>query len=90
MLVQQRQFPEYQGYYTCFNYIVDMDELVSYKVTGSSSHWQKAMQEEIDALHMQGTWLLVPNPNNRNIVGSKCIFKIKKNLMVQLLDTRLN
>ncbi|CAL9017223.1 unnamed protein product [Prunus brigantina] len=37
------------------------------------------MQEEIDALHMQGTWTLVPNPGNKNIVGSKWIYKIKRN-----------
>lgn len=37
------------------------------------------MQEEINALHMQGTWVLVPNPGHKNIVGSKWIYKIKKN-----------
>ncbi|KAL6295890.1 hypothetical protein ACE6H2_004032 [Prunus campanulata] len=36
------------------------------------------MKEEIKALHMQGTWCLVPNPGNKNIVGSKWIYKIKR------------
>ncbi|CAL2264036.1 unnamed protein product [Prunus armeniaca] len=44
-----------------------------------SPQWKQAMQEEIDALHMQGTWSLVPNPGNKNIVGSKWIYKIKRN-----------
>ncbi|CAL9013534.1 unnamed protein product [Prunus brigantina] len=37
------------------------------------------MLEEISALTMQGTWYLVPRPANTNIVGSKWIYKIKRN-----------
>ncbi|CAL8138959.1 unnamed protein product [Prunus armeniaca] len=37
------------------------------------------MEEEISALTMQGTWCLVPRPANTNIVGSKWIYKIKRN-----------
>lgn len=37
------------------------------------------MTEEIDALQMHGTWCLVPPPPNTNIVGSKWIYKIKRN-----------
>ncbi|XP_021831951.1 uncharacterized protein LOC110771896 [Prunus avium] len=37
------------------------------------------MKEEIDDLTVQGTWVLVPPPPNRNIVGSKWIYKVKKN-----------
>ncbi|KAI5336311.1 hypothetical protein L3X38_015578 [Prunus dulcis] len=36
------------------------------------------MQEEIDALQMQGTWSLVPCPQQKNIVGSKWVYKIKR------------
>lgn len=38
------------------------------------------MDEEIDALQKQGTWSLVPCPANKNIIGSKWIYKVKKNL----------
>ncbi|CAL9010999.1 unnamed protein product [Prunus brigantina] len=37
------------------------------------------MSEEIQALHQQGTWTLVPPPSHTNIVGCKWIFKVKKN-----------
>ncbi|KAI5312565.1 hypothetical protein L3X38_041738 [Prunus dulcis] len=37
------------------------------------------MKEEIDALHMQGTWILVPSPGDKNIIGSKWVYKIKRN-----------
>ncbi|CAL8995682.1 unnamed protein product [Prunus brigantina] len=40
--------------------------------------WLTAMKEEVDALHSQGTWSLVPLPPNKNLVGCKWIFKIKK------------
>ncbi|KAM2328564.1 hypothetical protein ACFXTH_015019 [Malus domestica] len=38
------------------------------------------MQEEFDALKTQGTWNPVPTPSNRLIIGSKWVYKIKRNL----------
>ncbi|KAM1023651.1 hypothetical protein ACFX2A_045494 [Malus domestica] len=37
------------------------------------------MQEEYDSLRSQGTWVLVPSPSDRSIVGSKWVYKVKKN-----------
>ncbi|KAM1537567.1 hypothetical protein ACFX10_002572 [Malus domestica] len=37
------------------------------------------MQEKYDSLRAQGTWLLVPAPENRTIVGNKWVYKVKKN-----------
>jgi hypothetical protein len=37
------------------------------------------MQEEIDALHAQGTWDLVPLPYAKNLLGYKWVYRIKKN-----------
>ncbi|CAL2255962.1 unnamed protein product [Prunus armeniaca] len=78
-IVQKKQFPDYVGYYTCLNAHIELDEPASYMVASFSPQWKQAMQEEIDALHMQSTWTLVPNPGNKNIVGSKWIYKIKRN-----------
>ncbi|KAM2172488.1 hypothetical protein FF2_035315 [Malus domestica] len=36
------------------------------------------MEEELHALHTQHTWSLVPLPHNKNLVGCKWVFKIKK------------
>lgn len=43
------------------------------------SNWQKSMQDEFDALKSQGTWELVPQPIDRTIIGSKWVYKVKKN-----------
>ncbi|CAL9022228.1 unnamed protein product [Prunus brigantina] len=78
-IVKPKQFQDYQGYFTCLTASVELDEPCSYKVASYSAEWRKAMQEEIDALQSQGTWSLEPNPGNKNIVGSKWLYKIKKN-----------
>lgn len=33
----------------------------------------------VDSLRSQGTWVLVPPPSDRSIVGSKWVYKVKKN-----------
>ena len=40
-------------------------------------HWEAAMKVEIDALNQNKTWDVVPVPSNRNIIGSKWVYKIK-------------
>ena len=49
----------------------------SYKTALQTSHWKEAMQQEIQALHENHTWDLVPRPSNTNIIGSKWVFRIK-------------
>ena len=41
-------------------------------------HWEAAMKVEMDALNRNKTWDVVPVPSNRNIVGSKRVYKIKR------------
>ena len=43
-----------------------------------------AMQEEIEALHKNNTWDLVPLPQGRNAIGKKWVYKIKRNGNVQM------
>jgi hypothetical protein len=40
--------------------------------------WQEAMDREIATLEEAGTWITVPKPPNKNIVGSKWVFRIKR------------
>lgn len=39
--------------------------------------WKAAMVEELDALHKNETWTLVPRTPNMNVIGSKWVFKTK-------------
>ncbi|KAE8697637.1 putative tRNA ligase [Hibiscus syriacus] len=44
-----------------------------------ASLWMMAMQEEIEALHKNNAWDLVPLPQGRKPIGNKWVFKIKRN-----------
>jgi histone deacetylase 1/2 len=41
-------------------------------------NWKRAMQEEIEALHKNGTWHLVPPTKGANIIDCKWVYKIKR------------
>ena len=51
----------------------------SYKVAMNVPVWMQAMKDEFAALQSQNTWTLVPLPSQRNLVGCKWVFKLKKN-----------
>ncbi|KAB2624186.1 hypothetical protein D8674_015846 [Pyrus ussuriensis x Pyrus communis] len=53
-------------------------EPATYKSALKSHLWLFAMEEELQALKTQNTWSLVPLPQNKNLVGCKWVFKIKK------------
>lgn len=39
--------------------------------------WVQAMREELQALHQNNTWTLLPRPQNKNLIGSKWVYRIK-------------
>ena len=41
--------------------------------------WKAAMDHELETLEQAGTWETVPRPLNKNVVGSKWVFQIKRN-----------
>ncbi|KAE8674537.1 hypothetical protein F3Y22_tig00111745pilonHSYRG00059 [Hibiscus syriacus] len=47
--------------------------------SSDASLWMMVMQEEIEALHKNNTWDLVPLPQGRKPIGNKWVFKIKRN-----------
>ncbi|KAE8730652.1 putative galacturonosyltransferase 6 [Hibiscus syriacus] len=48
--------------------------------SSDASLWMMAVQEEIEALHKNNTWDLVPLPQGRKPIGNKWVFKIKRNV----------
>ena len=39
--------------------------------------WVKAMNEELDQIEKNQTWELVPRPSQKNVIGTKWVFKNK-------------
>lgn len=39
--------------------------------------WVQGMREELQALHQNNTWTLLPRPQNKNLIGSKWVYRIK-------------
>ena len=42
------------------------------------AEWRTAMSEELNALLQKNTWTLVPRPLDKNVIGNKWIFRIKR------------
>ena len=53
--------------------------------------WLEAMQEEINCLLKNDAWEIVPRPKEKNVVGSRWVFKIKRNQngMIERFRARL-
>lgn len=45
----------------------------------NNEDWMKAMTEEIEQIKKNETWTLVPRPKEKNVIGTKWIFKNKLN-----------
>lgn len=58
----------------------DGEPLTFHEATSGSDVplWMTAMQEEIEALHKNKTWQLVPLPRGRKAIGNKWVYKIKR------------
>ena len=41
--------------------------------------WMTVMQEEIETLHKNKIWELIPLPHGRKAIGNKWVYKIKRN-----------
>lgn len=56
-----------------------IDELVDFKEAVKIREWRSAMDEELETHRRNGTWELVPLPQGRKTVGSRWVYKIKRN-----------
>jgi len=67
--------PEFYGYHCNLSQVKE-PKSVSEALT--SPEWVDAMRAEIDSLHNNGVWDLVPLPEGRKAVGSKWVYKVKR------------
>ena len=63
----------------CFvaDLVAQPQEPSSTKQALQNPKWLQAMQAEMDALHINKTWTLVPRQSHMNVISSKWVFKIK-------------
>ncbi|KAJ0434593.1 putative RNA-directed DNA polymerase [Helianthus annuus] len=60
--------------------IIEFDEVEpeNYNLACVRKEWVSAMQDEIDAMHKNETWVLVPKPENVKPITCKWVYKIKR------------
>ena len=58
---------------------IDEPESVKEALSGEmSKNWEEAMNNENKSLLTNGTWDLVPLPKGANVLGSRWVFKVKR------------
>ena len=77
--VRERRPPERYGLAYCHNssLVVEPSSYADAIQSEHCSQWQKAMEEEVDALKSNGTWQLVQRPKDKNVIPGKWVFKTK-------------
>jgi hypothetical protein len=56
-----------------------MSELQKFMQASQDDHWVKVMNEELDQIEKNKTWHLVPRPKNKNVIGTKWVYRNKLN-----------
>jgi hypothetical protein len=56
-----------------------MVEPKNFNEASKDVNWLKSMSEELDQIENNDTWELVPRPANKNVIGSKWVYKNKMN-----------
>ncbi|KAL4018546.1 hypothetical protein IC575_022144 [Cucumis melo] len=72
-----REPPIHLQDYHCFSTIISLVELTSYQEASTDPLWQKAMNDELQALEKTHTWDYVDLPPGKRPIGCKWIYKIK-------------
>ncbi|KAL0559351.1 hypothetical protein IC582_003960 [Cucumis melo] len=72
-----RKSPIHLQDYRCFSTIVSLIEPTSYQEASTDPLWQKAMNDELQALERTHAWDYVNLPPGKRPIGCKWIYKIK-------------
>jgi hypothetical protein len=57
----------------------------SYNECANDSNWIESMNQEIESLKSNKTWILVPRPQNRKVLKSKWVYRVKTDLDGKIL-----
>jgi hypothetical protein len=58
---------------------LSMIEPTNFDEANQHDDWIRAMNGELDQIEKNNTWELVPRPKDKNVIGSKWVFKNKMN-----------
>jgi hypothetical protein len=67
---------------------LSMIELKIFDEASKHDDWIRAMNEELDQIEKNNTWELVPRPEDKNVIGSKWVFKNKMNEKGQVVRNK--
>ena len=73
---RQTMPPDFYGYHCNLSQVKEPKSITDALTT---REWIDAMQTEIDSLYDSGVWDLIPLPEGRKAVGSKWVYKVKRN-----------
>ena len=59
--------------------LVSTIEPSNFEEASNDEHWIKAMEEELDEIEKNETWELVPKLKDKNVIGTKWVFRNKLN-----------
>ena len=59
------------------DFFEDSPEFLTFQQAHLHPHWQSAMKAEMDSIHQNRTWSLVPLPPDKKAISSKWVYKIK-------------
>ena len=60
----------------------------NFEEASQEDNWIRAMTEELDQIEKNNTWELVPRPDDKNVIGSKWVFKNKMNEKGQVVRNK--
>ena len=67
---------------------LSMTEPKFFEEASQEDNWIRAMNEELDQIEKNNTWELVPRPKDKNVIGSKWVFKNKMNEKGQVVRNK--
>ena len=67
---------------------ISMIEHKKFDEANKHDDWIRAMNEELDQIEKNNTWELVPRPEDKNVIGSKWVFKNKMNEKGQVVRNK--
>jgi hypothetical protein len=59
--------------------LTSMIEPTYFEEASKDEFWNKAMDEELDQIEENDTWELVPRPKDKNVIGTKWVYRNKLN-----------